>query len=82
MFPVVEIGDDVTRFWLGEVYVVFKYVDVRERCEGMRDLECVCFCIYIYCSCVVEGDIWSCVLGSQYVCDLVECWASALGPVE
>ena len=50
-----ESSNDVTRFWLGEVYVVFtkvKFCDVSERCEDMRDLESVCFCI-----CVVEGDI-------------------------
>ena len=55
-----ETGDDVTRFWLGEVYVVFtkgKFGDVSEGCEGMRHLECVCFCFRICSSCVVEGDI-------------------------
>jgi hypothetical protein len=47
-----ETGDEVTRFWLGEEYVVFtkgRFGDVSERCEDMRDLECVCFWI-----CVVE----------------------------
>ena len=71
-----ETCDDMTRFWLGEVYVVFtkgKFSDVSERCESMRELECVCLCFCLCCRCIVEGDIqYTELCTSKY--DLSEFW--------